>query len=332
MAAYKFILKKGYEGKYTTVANFVKYHKDSMKNKATIRFETSPGLQAQVDWKENITLFNKRGEAFNVNIFLMVLGYSRLKYVHLTSDRKQKTLFNCMIKGFSYFGGIPSEILFDNMKTVVDRNRTSFMVTSFNETFSFFAMDSGFTPIACRPYRPQTKGKVESLARLVNRLVVYNYEFETFEDLNEIVKEFNEEINREISQATNEIPFDRFKKEKEYLKPLPPLDMLLSYIPSDRTYKVSKESMIKYKGKKYSVPIKYIGHQLSVDETSDGNLCIYYNGDFIVCHSLSEKNFNYKYGHMHEILKSDACKHLSDDDINDFIETNMINMDIFLGE
>ncbi|WP_423248009.1 Mu transposase domain-containing protein, partial [Vallitalea maricola] len=77
--------------------------------------------------------------------------------------------------------------------------------------------------------------------------------------------------------------------------------------------------MIKYKGKKYSVPTKYIGKKVHVNETSDGNICIYYNEDFIVCHPIGEKRFNYKLGHMHEILKSDACKHLSDKEINTFI-------------
>ncbi|WP_234121782.1 hypothetical protein [Clostridium hydrogenum] len=87
MAVYKFIEKKGYAGKYSTVAAFVKKHEQVETQKATIRFETTPGLQAQVDWKENLTMINKNGEIFKINIFLMVLGYSRIKYVQLTTDR-----------------------------------------------------------------------------------------------------------------------------------------------------------------------------------------------------------------------------------------------------
>lgn len=331
MATYLFVKKKGYQGKYSTLAQFVKKHKDQERKKATIRFETSPGLQAQVDWKEDLTLYNRNGEKFRVNIFLMVLGYSRLKFIKLTSDRTQNTLFSCLIDGFSYYHGIPQEILFDNMKTVVDQSKSTFSHTIFNESFRYFSTDACFRPIACRPYRPQTKGKVESLARLVDRLVVYNYEFDTYDDLESIVNEFLEELNNEVSQATNEVPFERFKKEKEYLNPLPSLDALLSYITPTKKYKVSKESMIRYKGKKYSVPIKYIGERLVVTETPDDKLCIYYNDDFIVCHPMSDKNFNYKYGHMHEILKSDACKHLSDDEIDDFIHDNIVDMDRFLG-
>ncbi len=60
MAAYKFIQKKGYSGKYSTVAAFIKNHKNEEITKATIRFETAPGLQAQVDWKENILFYGSQ--------------------------------------------------------------------------------------------------------------------------------------------------------------------------------------------------------------------------------------------------------------------------------
>lgn len=332
MAVYKFIKKKGFDGKYTIVADYVRKHKDLEIKKATIRYETCPGLQAQVDWKEDVTMISKHGEIFKVNIFLMVMGYSRMKFTYLTTDRKQTTLFKGLTKGFEYFGGIPKEILFDNMKTVVDRSKSNFISVKFNETFEHFAEDAGFKPLACMPYRPQSKGKVESLAKLVDRLKAYNEEFETYEDLEEIVRIFNEDINKEISAATGEKPIERLKKEKEYLNPLPRLDILLPYFSREKEYKVTKESMINYKGKKYSVPTKYIGDKVTITEKSDGNLHIYYNGDFIVCHALSDKSLNYKYEHMHEILKSDAMKHRLDEEINDYIMNNMSHYDLFLRE
>lgn len=110
MAVYKFIQKRSFNGKYGIVAKFVREHKDSSQKKATIRFETSPGLQAQVDWKENLQMINREGTPFTVNIFLMVLGYSRYKVMILTSDKTQSTLFRCMIEAFKYLGGIPQSI------------------------------------------------------------------------------------------------------------------------------------------------------------------------------------------------------------------------------
>lgn len=188
----------------------------------------------------------------------MVLGFFRLKFIKITTNRNQDTLFECLIDGFKYFGGIPEEILFDNMKTVVDRSKSTFTRVEFNERFKYFMKDAGFKAITCKPYRPQTKGKVETLAKLVNRLVVYNEEFEDYKGLEDITNEFLNDINSELSQAIDEIPFDKFKKEKEYLKPLSPIEILFSYISRQKEYKVNKESMVSYKGKKYSVPTKYI--------------------------------------------------------------------------
>ena len=195
MAVFKFIQKRGYKGKYSNVARFVKEHKDKEIKKATIRFETTKGLQAQVDWKEEITLKTKSGETLKMNIFLMVLGYSRYKSICLTQDRTQDTLFRCMMNACAYFEASPHEILFDNMKTVVDRSKSTFTKVEINETFKHFADDSGFKIVTCRPYRPQTKGKVEALAKLMDRLIVYNEEFDTYEEFNQIVNTFLEDIN-----------------------------------------------------------------------------------------------------------------------------------------
>ena len=329
MAVYKFIQKRGFKGKYGIVAKFVREHKDLSQKKATIRFETSPGLQAQVDWKENLQMINRGGTAFTVNIFLMVLGYSRYKVMILTSDKTQSTLFRCMIEAFKYFGGIPHEILFDNMATVVDKAKTHYTKTRFNKTFSYFAADAGFEPVACRAYRPQTKGKAESLAYLTSRLIPYNREFDTFEDLAAITSEVMNEINNYTSQATDKIPAIVLQEEKEYLKPLPPMDLLLSYLSDQKEYKVSKESMVTYHGHKYSVPVKYVGEYVTVEDTDD-TVQIYFNKDLIVCHEKSDKKFNYKKEHVKEILKSDALKGHSDADIEKFIKEKLSMMDKLL--
>ena len=213
MSVYKFIQGKGYSGKYSIVADFVRQHKATETKKATIRYETNPGLQAQVDWKEDMKLVNRKGEVYVVNIFLMVLGYSRYKYLAITSDRSQETLFDCMTSAFKHFGGVPREILFDNMKTVVDQSRSSFTRTVFNQKFEYYAKDIGFKPVACQPYRPQTKGKVEAMAKLVERLRAYNEEFYTWNDLVNISRNFMDDINEDVSQGSGLIPAEELKKE-----------------------------------------------------------------------------------------------------------------------
>lgn len=333
MAVYKFIKKKGYTGGYSILADFVRKHKENETKKATIRFETNPGLQAQVDWKEDMKLINRVGEEFRINIFLMVLGYSRMKFLKITSDRNQTTLFTCMTEAFQYFDGIPQEILFDNMKTVVDHSKSSFSKTVFNSRFEYFAKDIGFKPIACRPYRPQTKGKVESLAKLMDRLKVYNEEFDTWDDLKNICSKFMDDINSEISQGSDEIPFALFNKEKEYLLPLPSMDVLQNYISrqEEKTYSVNRESMIKYNGKKYSVPTRYIGERMTVKVDDNNILGIYYNNDLVVCHEISSKKYNYTLDTAYEILKSDAMRHKSDTEILNYVKNNLLKMDQCIG-
>lgn len=333
MAVYKFIVKKGYTGKYSIVADFVKHHKDTETKKAAIRFETNPGLQAQVDWKEDMTLISRRGQPFKINIFLMVMGYSRNKFIIITSDRNQDTLFRCMIEAFKYYGGLPQEILFDNMKTVVNHAKSSFAKTVFNDKFETFAKDMGFTPIACRPYRPQTKGKAEALAKLMDRLKVYNEEFDTWDDLIRITTEFRDDINKELSQGCDDIPIELFEKEKEYLLPLPHMELLTSYISrqEEKTYPVNRESMIKYEGRKYSVPTRYIGERMTVTKDDSGNLSIYYNNQLVVCHTVSNKRYNYTIDTACDILRSDAMRGKSDAEILAFVQNNLLNMDRCIG-
>lgn len=100
---FNFIRDKGFTGSYGTVSKFIREHKQEEQNKATMRFETTPGFQAQVDWKENFKLINKDGKQFEINIFLMILGYSRYKYIELTLDKTQDTLFECIIHACKSF-------------------------------------------------------------------------------------------------------------------------------------------------------------------------------------------------------------------------------------
>lgn len=323
---YYLIKKKGYTGKYTILRDYCNFYKIDETKKATIRFETNPGLQAQVDWKENMTLYSKAGEPYTINIFLTLLGYSRLKYVELTLDKAQDTLFKCMIHSFKYYGGIPKEIIFDNMKTVVDHSKSNYLDAVINEKFYEFSKDMGFEVWTCRPFRPQTKGKVENLAKIMERLRAFNYEFSSIDELDVIIKQLNNDLNNEISQATGEKPFIKFSKEKEYLRTLPSLDIIDSYIQNDIvTRLVSKESLVTFNNRKYSVDPKYIGKTVSLVLNND-TLEIYFNKLLIKSHKVSSKKFNYAEDDYINILKSDAMKHSSEDDIK---KTASFNLQIY---
>ncbi len=83
---YKFIQKKGFQGKYTIVREYCATVRKEQTHKATIRVEHTPGLSAQVDWKEEMTLYNKAGKPIRFNIFLYVLPFSKRKYISLVFE------------------------------------------------------------------------------------------------------------------------------------------------------------------------------------------------------------------------------------------------------
>lgn len=327
MAIFKFIEKKGFEGKYTIVRDYCKQTRKEKQQKATIRVEHQPGIAAQVDWKEDMKLISKEGEVFTFNIFLYVLSYSRLKFITVTFDRKQDTLFECLDEAFKHTGGVPREIWFDNMRTVVDRSRSQFSKTVFNHKFYEFSKDAGFEPIACRPYRPQTKGIAESLARMMERLRVYNYEFSDGAELVELVNDFNDELNHEISQATDFSPNYLWEtKEKEYLHQLNET-LLNSYFEDDISRTVSRESMVQFRKCKYSVSPDYIGKEVQLEIDTDNHLHIYYKGERIKSHLQSDQKFNYTDDDMYHILKSDVFKHKEDEEIYQYIQESLSQYD-----
>ena len=328
-AIYKFIEKQGFEGKYTIVREYCKHHKADKVKQATIRVTHHPALSAQVDWKEEMKLVSKHGEVFQFNIFLYVLSYSKKKFITLTFDRKQDTLFDCLDEAFYHTGGVPREIWFDNMRTVVDRSRTQFTKVHFNERFYAFSKDAGFKPIACRAYRPQTKGIVESLARTMERLRVYNYEFSDGTDLIRIIDDLCAELNQEVSQATNRIPNELWEeKEKEHLRLLPD-NLLNPYFEDDIRRIVSKESMVQFRKCKYSVHPKYIGCEVILEVSQTENTVnIYYNGEEIRAHPLSIQALNYHREDIATILKSDVFKHRTDDEIETYIEKSLAQYDV----
>ena len=141
------------------------------------------------------------------------------------------------------------------------------------------------------------------------------------------------DVNQEISQGSGLSPCELFAKEKEYFLPSPAMDILTSYFSrqEEKTYTVNKESMIKFEGRKYSVPTRYIGERMTVTIDDSGNLNIYYNNEFVVCHALSSKMYNYTVDTACDILKSDAMRSKTDAEILAFVENNLLNMDRCIG-
>lgn len=328
---FNLIVEKGYTGSLSLVTKYVKEKKEDYSKKATIRVETTPGLQGQVDWKESFTLVSKSGEKYTINIFLFVLSYSKFKYIELTINRTQPTLFRCLVNCFEYIGGVPEEIWFDNMKTVVDEHDINTNKVTFNSKFLEFSKNMMFTPIACKPYRPCTKGIVENVAKIMNRLKVYNEEFDSLDELIKIVNDLNFRLNNcEKSQATGQYPAVLFEeKEKEYLTKVN-LNQF-DYSSSRQVRKVSSESMINVNNNKYSVPVEYLGKFVEI-QIKDNQLLIYYNGELIRKHTLEKEAYNFIYNKsdVKEIIRSNYPKY-SEKQIEAMATQRLEKLDILLN-
>ena len=267
---------------------------------AHVRFETKPGEQLQVDWKEDIKMVSSSGESFNFNIFGATLGYSRQHVFIYSKTRTTEDFLRCTIDTFNRLGGLPNHIKTDNMAAIV--SVTNGMKKK-HPIILQFEKDTGVKIKLCKVHSPETKGKVESANRFLQWLLPYNHRFKDESELIDIINRINKSVNNQINQTTNIPPIALFKKEKEYLNPIPSKILLESYIFNVETQTVPPTLLVSYKGNGYSVPKSYIGKRVKLIPITN-KLYIYFNTELITIHDISLNKFNYQQEHYVEALKS----------------------------
>ena len=251
------VKEQGFDGGYTVVKQFVRGKKEQLDEKATVRFETMPGLQGQVDWaffEDHLVL--EDGKMKKLYCFLMVLGYSRMRYIEFVTDMSTNTLIRCHQNAFRHLHGYPEEILYDNMKQVVIKRLLKQEDSTLNRQFEDFAGFYGFKPVLCRPYRGQTKGKVERTVAFVRDNFMVGIKYNSLDDLNGQAVAWCNKVNGNIHSTTGEIPFERQKRE--HLNPLS-REYIIDKINLRR---VQKDCLISYAGNQYSVPAEYVGRDV----------------------------------------------------------------------
>lgn len=320
-AVYMFILtnKDSEIGSYSNFRKYVKkYHEELIpkNDEIHLRFETEYGKQLQFDWKGPIYLKNKNNEVFEFYIFSTTLGASRYHTFIYSKFMTLESVERCLIETFEIINGIPEECLTDNMSSIINYSQHAF-----TKEFKAFAKDMSFNPKKCKVGSPETKGKDESCNRFMSWLYPYEHEFETEEDLINIVKKLNIQINKEINQTTNMPPLSLFRIEKEYLKPLPNRQVINNYLDAMIPAKVSNGLLVYYKGCQYSVPKKYINQTVKLNEI-DNKLYIYYNKELIATHNISNKKINYREEDYTEGLSS-VLKHKADNEIEMIASKNL---------
>jgi transposase len=209
----------GYGGSLTQLKRYVRRIRPTPPPEPVRRFETPPGQQAQVDFARFRVPWGVR------YALLVVLGYSRLLWLRFGARQDLPTLCAGLEAAFHSFGGVPAELLFDQMRAVVLRDlRLAGSALTTNAEFRRFAAHWGFRIRACRPYRAQTKGKVERPIRYLRQSFFYGRTFVSDADLNAQVERWLATVaNQRIHQTTHVQPAERFAREEQpLLQPLAP--------------------------------------------------------------------------------------------------------------
>jgi len=290
---------QGYSGSMTILRDYAREARKTSITKAVIRFETEPGQQAQVDWKE-CGRYMINGQDRKIYAFVMILGYSRKPFVIFTRDMKSSTLLQAHLEAFAFFNGIPKEILYDNMKTAWIYSNSEWRV---NSTLLSLASNCGFKPLRCQVRRPKTKGKVERFIGFLAYnflLKAVNAKCTSLDELNSLVMNWLGEIDKRQLGQFRETRLARFKKEQGFLR-----SYVAKNAPDVREKVdliVSREGLIRYETNDYSVPADYIGMNIIMKKDALKNVAeLFCQNNLIRTFALFEKG-----SHQKNIRKEDT--------------------------
>jgi transposase len=230
--------------------------------RATIRFETPPGKQLQIDFGERRVAIGD--ESVKVYLFVATLGYSRRLYVRAFRNERQESWFAGVEGAFRHFGGITEEVLLDNDRGLVVRHDRATREVEFNARLHAFAKHWGFRPHACAPYRARTKGKDERGVGYVKKNAIAGRRFESWSALEAHLDGWVRDVaDQRVHGTTGEVPIERFRRaEARALRPIagvPPFAMA-----RELARKVQADCVIGVDGNAYSVPWRLIGESVRV--------------------------------------------------------------------
>lgn len=275
--------QRGYSSGYTILKDYLQPLREAARSVAVRRFETPAGKQAQLDWGY-LGEIEENGRKRRLWAFVFTLGHSRAMMAAVATDQKLPTLLRLHEEAFRQLGGVPEEILYDRMKTVIEGTDER-GETRWNRAFAEFARYWGFTPRACKPYRAQTKGKVESGVKYVRRNFLCGRTATSLADLDEQLRAWVwETANRRVHGTTHKQVFESWKSEKAALQPL---DGRPSYpLLGDEPRRVSRDAFVAWRSNRYSVPWPNAGAEVRLRERA-GRLEVFRGPEKIAVHELA---------------------------------------------
>jgi len=251
----------GYTGSYGSVLRFVRSIAP-FAPEVVARVETEAGKQAQVDFGTVGKMWDQAKKRLRTAYcFVMTLCWSRHMYVRFVFDQRIPTWLECHRLAFEAFGGVPEEIVIDNLKAAVLQASLTDPVLSL--PYSRAARHYGFLVHPCRPRTPEHKGKVESGVHYVKRNFMPS---EVPVDVNDANKKVcvwvSEEVGLRIHGTTRERPMARFlETERGALMPVPVAPFDLEEVVRATLH---RDCHVQVRYAYYSAPYTLIGSVLDV--------------------------------------------------------------------
>jgi transposase len=243
----------GFTGGYTIVKDYVRLRKLSQRE-MFVPLDHPPG-DAQADFGEAQVVV--AGVERKAHYFVMDLPQSDDCFVMAFPAETTEAFLEGHNQAFTYFGGVPRTILYDNTKLAVAQilgDGTRRKTQAFSELQSHYLFQEKFG----RPAKGNDKGKVEGLVGYARRnFLVPVPRCASWEELNAKLREQCQNRRERKLRGQEQTIGERFEKDRERLLPLPAAPYEAC---EKRTSRVTSLALVRYRTNDYSVPVEY-GHR-----------------------------------------------------------------------